>query len=280
LPANLQAKAGAFFSEFGRLNAQHPHSWDFVDQPLVNGRFLGPDGLRNPGARLSWLMPFKFYSELYLAVQNSQGETAASFRNVPGETVFGRPVLERDVHSASDMLYVPRWSGSFDLTANSTLVAGASAAFGPNGTASDTSTRIYGVDFFWKWKAANAEAGFPFVKWQTEAMWRRYEAGAFDTLPRETLEDHGAYSQLLWGFHRGWVTGLRGDYVAGEPAAFEDDPSRQKRWRVSPNLTWFPTEYSKFRLQWNHDWLDELGNEDSFWLQVEFLLGAHAAHKF
>jgi len=63
---------------------------------------------------------------------------------------------------------------------------------------------------------ANAQAGFPFVKWQTEAMWRRYEAGAFadDTdgdgtidlaLPRETLKDRGAYSQILWGFRRNWI---------------------------------------------------------------------------
>src|SRR5713101_5377613 len=57
LPLNLQVKAGQFFTEFGRLNPTHPHTWDFVDQPLVNGRFLGEDGLRSAGARLSWLAP-------------------------------------------------------------------------------------------------------------------------------------------------------------------------------------------------------------------------------
>ncbi|MDQ3207116.1 MAG: hypothetical protein M3Q37_00755, partial [Gemmatimonadota bacterium] len=30
LPANLQIKAGQFFTEFGRQNLQHPHSWAFV----------------------------------------------------------------------------------------------------------------------------------------------------------------------------------------------------------------------------------------------------------
>src|SRR5262245_30311651 len=162
LPANLQLKAGTFFSEFGRLNAQHPHTWDFVDQPLVNGRLMGPDGLRNPGVRVSWLMLLGFYSELFLSVQDSQGETAASFRGEPGDVFAGRPIESRDVRSLADLLYVPRWSGSFDLTSNQTLVTGASAAFGPNGTGGDTSTRIYGADVFWKWKAANAQAGFPF----------------------------------------------------------------------------------------------------------------------
>ena len=294
LPANLQAKAGMYFSEFGRLNAQHPHTWDFVDQPLVNGRFLGPDGLRNPGARLSWLMPVHCYSELFLSVQDSQGETAASFRGEPGETFAGHPIASRDVRSMADLLYVPRWTGSFDLTSNQTLLAGASAALGPNGTGDDTSTRIYGVDFFWKWKAPNAQAGFPFVKWQTEGMWRRYEAAesALDTnddgtadlfLPHETLEDRGAYSQVLWGFTRNWVAGLRGDYVTGDDGALDEietDPARRTRWRVSSNLTWYPTEYSKFRLQWNHDRQQEDRSDDSLWLQFEFLLGAHAAHKF
>src|SRR5437867_3084140 len=85
LPYNLQAKAGQFFTEFGRLNAQHPHTWDFVDQPLANGRFLGPDGLRGPGVRMSLLVPTPFYSELFLAAQNGEGETGYSFRNEPGE---------------------------------------------------------------------------------------------------------------------------------------------------------------------------------------------------
>ncbi|MBI2470723.1 MAG: hypothetical protein HYV59_05705, partial [Planctomycetes bacterium] len=88
LPLNLQVKAGTFFTEFGRLNPFHPHTWDFADQPLVNGRFLGPDGMRNPGVRLSWLAPTDNYTELFFTVQDSQGETAHSFRNE--EALFGR----------------------------------------------------------------------------------------------------------------------------------------------------------------------------------------------
>jgi hypothetical protein len=66
LPANLQIRAGQILTDFGRLNPTHPHSWGFVDTPLVLGRYMGPDGLRNPGARISWLAPTPFYSELFL----------------------------------------------------------------------------------------------------------------------------------------------------------------------------------------------------------------------
>ena len=296
LPHNLQVKAGMYFSEFGRLNAQHPHSWDFVDQPLVNARFLGPDGLRNPGVRASWLMPTRFYSELFLSVQDAQGGTAASFNDVPDDVQFGRTLQKRTPRSLGDLLYVPHWSGSFDVSATQTIVLGTSAALGPNATGRDTSTRIYGADVFWKWKPTNAQASFPFVKVQAEAMSRRYEAGAAAedldadgtvdaTLPQETLRDWGAYSQVQWGFRRGWIGGVRVDYVSRNDVASDPSQSLGARWRVSPDLTWFPTEYSKLRLQWNHDRLgspDRLAEktEDSLWLQFEFLLGAHAAHKF
>ena len=269
LPMNLQLRAGQLLTEFGRINTQHPHTWAFVDEPLVNGRLLGPDGLRNPGVRLSWLAPTPFYSELFLSVQNSQGGTAHSFRNDNGGDLFlGRPVEQGRVTSLGDMLFAPRYAASFDLNDTQTLLVGASAAFGPNGSGPGVGTQIYGVDTYWKWKPANAHAGFPFVSWQTEAMLRRYEAGAFGwrhecesdsyhAVPRETLTDWGLYSQLCWGFHPGWVAALRGDFVTrASKADYEringDDPNRLPRWRISPNLTWYPSEFSKIRLQYNY----------------------------
>jgi hypothetical protein len=133
------------------------------------------------------------------------------------------------------------------------------------------------------------------VSWQTEALLRRYQAGestsvdlngdtVLDPVARETVADWGAYSQVLWGFKPGWVAGLRGDYAAGNTADYEKlygaDLSRAPRWRVSPNLTWYPSEFSKLRLQYNYDQRDLIGADHSLWLQFEFLLGAHAAHKF
>jgi hypothetical protein len=292
LPANLQVRAGQFFTEFGRLNPTHPHTWDFVDVPLVIGRFLGGDGLRSAGARISWLVPTPFYSELFFTVANSQGETAYSFRNEhEGELFLGRPALDRRVKTLGDMLFVPRYAASFNLSDAQTLVVGASAAFGPNSSGTDTDTQIYGMDLFWKWKSPQQHAGFPFVSWQTEALLRRFQAGALPgdlnlpRLPAETLTDYGFYSQVAYGFHKGWVAALRGDYVApGERGKYEaiegTDLARAERWRLSPNLTYYPSEFSKIRLQYNLDDRRYLGIDHSVWLQFEFLLGAHAAHKF
>ena len=296
LPWNLQVKAGQFFTEFGRLNPVHPHAWDFVDQPLVNGRFLGKDGLRNPGVRLSWLMPTPFYSELYLAMQNSQGETAFSFRDDHGdELLYGRLNSQGQVKAFNDLLFVPRYAASFNLSDSQTLLVGASAAFGPNGSGNNTDTQIYGIDSFWKWKPVNHHAGFPFVTWQTEAMLRRYQAGASTTadlngdgvddfVPRETLTDYGFYTQVAYGFRKGWVVALRGDWVGSDTSDYEKqyghDPDRAMRWRIAPNLTYYPSEFSKLRLQYNFDHRNGIGDDHSIWAQFEFLLGTHAAHKF
>lgn len=280
LAHNLQAKVGQFFSEFGRLNPTHPHSWDFVDQPLVSGRMFGGDGLRSVGARLSWLMPTPFYSEILVAAQNAKGETATSFGSVADETQFGRTLAPDDVKTFGDMLYVPRWNSSFDIGATQTLVVGVSGAFGPNGTGAAANTAIGGVDFLWKWKSAHADKGFPFVKVQAEGMARSYEAAATATLAADTFHDHGAYAQVVWGVKPMWTVGARLDSVGGDVGDDPADPRFQPRERAALEGTWYPTEYTKLRVQYAYD--DRTGSKDasSLWLQFEFLLGAHAAHKF
>ena len=286
LPYNLQIKAGQFFTEFGRQNPQHPHSWAFVDQPLVLNRIFGPDGLRGQGLRLSWLLPTPFYTEAMVTVANSNGETMTSFRSEESTEFHGGRVVDREVDGIGDMLFAPRLATSFDLSATQTLLLGASAAFGPNNSGNSARTRIYGLDAYWKWKPEAAQAGFPFLSLQAEGLIRRYEAAERQRdispdliLPAGLLKDRGAYAQVLYGIKPRIVAGLRGDW------SYRDDSiyivaSRGNRFRVSPNLTWYPTEFSKFRVQYNYDDRQGLDAAHSLWLQFEFLLGAHAAHKF
>jgi hypothetical protein len=289
LPYNLQLKGGQFFADFGRLNPTHPHTWDFVDTPLVNGLFLGPDGLRGVGAQASWTLPLPWYSQLIFASQNGRGETGFSFRN-PGDDgmFFDRITTDREARGLQDFLWIPRFENSFNLSDTQTVLAGVSGAFGSNETGANSRTQIYGADLLYKWKSSHAEGGFPFVKWQTEFMYRRFQAGrgADESFPvAETFHDWGFYSQVLWGFKKGLVAGIRGDYVDMQDSKFTDDLDRQSRWRLSANLTWYPTEFSKIRLQYNQDFLEEnfflsAREVESVFLQWEFILGAHGAHKF
>jgi hypothetical protein len=288
LPANLQVKAGQFNAPFGRQNLQHPHQWAFADSPVMLVRTLGPEGTRNLGAQLSWLAPTPFFTEASVAVLNGEGTTAFSFRD-PGEPVngvdslHGRQTTIYPISGPGDLLYVSHVTSSFELTPQQTLVLGASTAFGPNSTGPQSSTDIYGADIYWKWKPANAHLGWPFVSLQTEGLYQRFGANADPavSLPSENLRDWGIYSQVLWGFTPRWVAGLRGEYANGNPGAYDpNDVYRGERTRVSPVITFYPSEFSKLRLQYNYDQGEYFGTQHSIWFQVEFLLGAHGAHKF
>ncbi|MDB6054473.1 MAG: hypothetical protein JWN25_1996 [Verrucomicrobiales bacterium] len=289
LPLGLQLKAGQFFAAFGRQNAQHPHQWAFVDSPIISTRAFGPDGLRNVGTQLSWLAPLPFFTELTLGILDGQGGTTHSFRNRGDADVLGvqrfagRTTFDRHLEGIQDLIFVPRISSSFDISDRQTIVVGVSGAFGSNDTGPHSRTEVYGADLYYKWKPENAMEGFPFVSWQTEGMYRRFGAGEDVTagLGAENIRDYGVYSQILYGFKPRWVSGLRAEYASGNKASFDpNDPFRGERYRVSPVLTFFPSEFSKLRLQYNYDHGQYFEDAHSIWLQLEFLLGAHGAHKF
>jgi hypothetical protein len=310
LPLGLQLEAGYFFTEFGRINPQHPHQWNWQDQPVINTRLFGPDGMRQAGFRLGWLNPLPWFSELHFGMQNANGETMASFL-ANGEffeerPIGGRPFVDRDVKSLDDLVYLGRWDNSWDLSDEITMKLGFSGLYGPNATGDDGDTWIYGADLKMKWRPVNHFRGWPFLSLEAEIMKRDYKADSFFepvsgiSLPSDTLKDWGFYAQLLYGFRKNWAAGIRGEYVSGSgnsvsvdfltgtatPVSRNSDPFRNDRYRISPLLAWHPSEFSRFRLQYNYDHNSdrlpgfEGQNAHSVWLGVEFMFGAHAAHKY
>jgi hypothetical protein len=308
LPYGLQFKGGHFFTEFGINNPTHPHAWQWLDQPVIISRLFGGDGMRAPGARLSWLAPLPWYSEFLAGVQNANGETVPSF--LANEEVFeerpigGRPFTDRDVKSLKDLVYLARWVNSWNITDEVTTKFGLSGLFGPNATGRSGYTQIYGADLKLAWRPANNFRGWPFLVWESEVLGRWYKASPFfdDSdpdnvidLPKQTLIDWGFYTQALYGFYYRWAGGLRYEYASGHHQSvlvFKDrtrDPFRDNRLRLSPMVAWYPTEFSRIRLQYNYDHathleFDGLGNREkdahSVWLGFEVLIGSHPAHKF
>jgi hypothetical protein len=99
--------------------------------------------------------------------------------------------------------------------------------------------------------------------------------------PDESLLDTGFYAQAVYGFKRNWAAGLRVDHAGGKRGEPGEDPFRDRRWRVSPNVTHYFSEFSKLRFQYDWDDAQHLPDEEhTFTLQYEIDFGAHAAHKF
>lgn len=306
LPADLQVRAGYFLTPFGRVNPSHPHAWDWLDQPVINTRLFGGDGMRGPGLTLSWLTPLPWYSELLVGAQQGEGEFMASFRGEGlhhhhgdeeeehAEGIGGRPLVERETHGLGDLVYLARWANGFDLGEAVSGQWGLSSLFGANNAGADSDTWIYGTDLVLKYHPTASSRQRPLLTWQTELMGRRYEAETVDTdeglVPGTTLRDWGLYTQVLHNLDRDWSWGLRYEYATGagdsveeaEPVDRLDDPFRGDRHRIAPLLVYHPSEFTRLRLQYNYDHASHLDRHEahSVWLGLEFLLGSHPAHKY
>lgn len=296
LPYGLQVEGGQFLTEFGLINPVHPHAWQWIDQPVIATRVFGPEALRAPGIRVGWLTPLPWFSEIHFGAQSADaGEGSYSF--LSDEEVGGRPAVTQGVHNLGDLLYLMRWNSSWNLTGQTTLLGGVSGLHGPNSTGKGADTWIYGADLQLRWRPANNFRGWPFVLWQSELIKRDYEAKRFTApasddgeepamdLDPQILRDWGLYTQLLYGFTFGWAAGLRYEYATGDRPSVggrEDDPFRDDRHRLSPLLLWQPTEFSRFRLQYNFDDAEHLdgGDAHSVWVGAEVLYGAHPAHTY
>ena len=295
----FEIEAGQSFTEFGRINTQHPHSWDWLDQPVINTRLFGPDGMRGLGARLGWLAPIPddvpWFAQLHFGVQNAHGETMASFlandEFFEERPIGGRGFEEQDVRNFGDLAYLLRLENSVDTSDDVTTVFGLSGLAGPNATGDDGCTLIYGADLLVEWTPTGEDRCLDFLRFQAEIMRREYEAESFfdgvTTHPHADLNDWGFYTQVLAGFPGDWAAGFRYECARGSGPSVDMfpsrsmDPFRDNRQRFSPLVIWQATHFSRIRLQYNYDVAQHLEDDHahSFWIGFEVLIGKHPAHK-
>jgi len=283
LPWNLQAKAGSFRSAFGRQNGQHLHVQDFTRRPLINAAFLGADGMRGPGAQVSWLSPLPFYfvvtGEVLALAADPADEAAAIPQPVPS---FGGDSSRRPTLAAEAKAFFPlgdAWSVYGGLNFASGRSAGLSLGdAGLVGTGRES--QLYGADLYLKWKPPNVVEGYRSVALQAEAILRHLAAG--EGVVGEW--DGGAYAQIVAQFARRWFAGIRGD-VVGVPAS----SVLARTYRISTSLTFQASEFARVRGYVEAERADGtaalLPTAQPAWapaafLQLEISIGAHGAHPF
>ncbi len=313
LPYDLQLKGGYFLTEFGIINPTHPHNWDWIDQPVINTRLFGGEGQRAAGFRLSKLLPTPWYSELMIGSQDPTNSTMVSFQgrghshgqeeahgheeeeheeeHAHGDGVGGYVrVRTDDIDNLDDLTWFARWVNGWDFNEQTSGRLGFSFLSGSNTTGQDGETYVFGSDLKLKWLPTSNFRGYPYVKWETEGLYRYYDVDRDNPSFQDpdqnlgNLKDWGLRTELGWGFKPRWETGLRFEYANGNdkgPVSKDEDALRDRRYRVSPILSWRPTEYSRFRLQYNWDDAQFLSkNAHSVWLGFDVSLGAHPAHKY
>jgi hypothetical protein len=128
-------------------------------------------------------------------------------------------------------------------------------------------------------------------------MWRQAET------PEEELEDYGFYAEAIYRFAKRWNTGVRFDLTdTNTPVTDEDGEEIQqvvpssvtrqeeeeesmlgllgRAYRISPMLTFSPSEFSRIKLQYDYLNQNYGPNQNAIFLQFLYAIGAHGAHPY
>lgn len=261
IPGGFEVRGGRYLNRFGFQNSVHNHAWNYVDQYLVNGRFLGDDGLATIGGEVTWTLPVSWTSILSVSVgvppQGVASEAApVTSQYDPEQALFNKPFV------------VANWTNNRDYNDFHQFRGGLSGAWGEN--EAGKTTQIYGAHFEYQWRQKGYESGGRYFRWRTETMLRSFGAVSEPSPPTEKIQDaelheFGLYSALAYGFDNGVELGLRGDYVSGIAAAGLDE-----RFRLSPSVTYYlnTNRTMYFRAQYNYDHGSDFGHANSVWAQV------------
>lgn len=269
LPFGTQLKLGLMRNRFGLLNEHHAHDLPQPDRPNVLVRFLGEEGLREPGAELSWVAPLPFYLEALAGVFTGDNEVA-----------FGRGNLKSP-------LVTGRLRTFFDIGDTSGIQFGVSGAGGTS--AERRRHTLLGADL--KYKFTPADWRHSLLTLGGEALWSRRRAEVLGDPDGDGVEQGEGRTRERFGWYTWaevqpwlrWAGGVRFDSTQ-----LQGVPGRE--WAIEPYLTYKPSEFLRFRLAYKYTDRDRrefvTGNgatarhASEIFLQGTFLLGAHPAHAF
>jgi hypothetical protein len=268
LPHGLTLRGGRYFSNVGYLNGVHAHADDFADRPLPYQAFLGGQ-YKADGVQMTWLAPTAMFLELGAELNwgggfpmTGNGDTSPDAWTMSGK--LGGDV--GDSHS---------WQAG--LAYISTDVVERTAG---NGDSFSGDSDLAVFDFIWKWSPGGNPTIHNF-KVQGEYL-RREENGEFAMLPYDGKQN-GWYLQGAWQFRQGWRVGARWDQLDSNngplfAGTILQDPAWTPR-RASLMFDWSPSEFSRLRLQYTNDRVQDAA-DNQFILQYLMSLGAHGAHRF
>lgn len=164
LPGGFEIRGGRYLNRFGFHNQMHLHGWDFVDENLVSGRFMGDDGLYSLGGEVSWTLPVSWTSVLSVSV-GVPPEDPEQHEHAAG----AEPLFESDGALFDDVFMVANWTNNFDYDDFHQYRA-LSGAWGGNRWGRNT--QIYGAHVEFQWRENGYESGGRYLRWRTEAILR------------------------------------------------------------------------------------------------------------
>ena len=258
LPGGLLTKVGKMRAAFGKVNTMHNHVLPWTDRPLVTLNLVGgEDGIDDAGISVARLIPNPW---LFLEA------TGQVYRGDSDELFHSS--------TPSDLAYVGHLRAYQDITENSNIDFGVSAARGHNFAGivdgldrGRFTTTLYGIDGTFKWKPLSRAIYHSFTG-RTEWIWSRREQF------NGTQATWGMYLSGDYQVARRWVVGGRLDRsgVASDASLVDTGGSFV--------VTYLPSEFSQVRAQYQRTNYGIGSSADQFLFQFQFAIGAHGAHPF
>lgn len=253
---NLTAKIGRFHLRFGRQNLLHMHDWPTSDNNFVNQSFLGPESLNDSGASFSYIVPPNLIGGNYV-------EAVAEI--VSGEGSSDNPVLNNDAFVNSPAVNTHLlWN--HDVTRDWNLEVGGSYLLGHHNDDNHQWANLAGADLTLIHTDPTGRFNNQLV--QAEAIYGDVDAGRDN--PQHSF---GAYLLAQEQLNRDWYVGARLDWT-------KDALNEHKEvWGVSPYITWYWSEFLRFRVEYQHK-AGDTPREDTIYMQITWIFGAHPPHPY
>ncbi|HEV8132540.1 MAG TPA: hypothetical protein VGQ81_14940 [Acidobacteriota bacterium] len=268
-PLGLKLKVGRFRPAFGKVNILHTHDLPQSFRPLPIQEFLGEEGFNQNGVSGNFFIPTPWDP-------NSNLDVTLEFLN------GGDIAISPEIRSRASYLGHVRWFRNFG-DAN-IFELGLSGYFHPRGN-EVASTNFQGLDFLYRWKPLRLGEWKSFLL-GGELMFahRPYpEAAEPPDVARAIAGLQPGHGKPLgytlfgqWQFDRRKYAGVRWDQTT---TMF--DP-RLKRRSVTPYLSYYFSEFLRFRVNYEHRWSD-LFTEDqrnSVFLELNWVFGSHPPEPF
>lgn len=248
LPFETTARIGRSKPKVGKALLYHRDILDTADYPLVIQKFFGEDGLNKTGVDLTkpLNLPFESAHEIsWGIIEGGNGE---------GGTAFGDSRRRPTIYS--------HLKNFWDISEVTNFELGASHMIGSQDNDSGMETNIAALDGTFIHLYGPDQR----IKWQNELFMLNQSESSDKTR-------FGAYSLFDVRFHKQWSAGTRFDY-----AQFVNNSVNSFGGTgvgVGAYITFFQTEFARWRLQYNHINSTDGKDDNQIFIQGIFAIGEH-----
>lgn len=261
LPAGITARAGRLRPKIGKATAVHRDQLETTDEPLVVRRYLGNEGLFRTGLELSGFLPVP-----WTAVTHEL--TAGLMEGGVGEggALFGTTRRRPSAYS--------HLKNFWEISDTSNVELGVTSLVGSRDADARSEVNAVGFDATLVHYVTPSNK----LKWLNELYWQdrdeAFSLAADGTRTEFNDQPWGWYSLLDYRLSPRFGLGGRFDYV--EPV--DADPAmlaRQFDSAWSGYLTFYQSEFARWRLQVRHTDFALGGDDNSVFLQGTVAIGVH-----